>query len=383
MSINPVLYCTDNNIIIPYHCQTIYDGDVMPNEAIQRNPEHYFKRYSTRALHLVDILLSLGDSHEYICPSQSTLAKKVGCSERTIRTWIKMFKEDGILFTVQRYNDSLLYKFSSLFKREDIRSRLSHLFRTFGSAITNNFRLFKRGYKDLSINILRSTTEIWERFTKMKQYPISNYVRTQKILKLSMAGMIRLSAFADEALEFAFEKYLETVKAKNIYSPFSYVFKLAHSYCDDNGIKVDWGKVIDLNKAFDLVGTENPMVEEELTAAKVLENPPVAQPVQENFIQTPAKKPVNPPLSGFKSMTQQSKNEQKPSNGNYQASPVKALFPVWNSDKKELTPEQKLANLKVEADKWDLAAESNPLIREWTPENPFRKAIVNLTTGQQ
>jgi len=61
-----------------------------------------------------------------------------------------------------------------------------------------------------------------------------------KSLKLTEAGIINLSAFPPSAVIAADEALILARRHKNITSPFLYLCKMAHAWCKERGVRVNW-----------------------------------------------------------------------------------------------------------------------------------------------
>ena len=267
-----------NTTLTANSSQSFYKTNPYPPKEVEENLEGCLRNELTRIETgvLNDILLS-GIRHKtrIIYPSQIAIAERIGCSRRSVNRSIVKLEKIGFISKLQRWNTSCVYKISALFFNPHVQSKVSHIltcFRKlslsllFSSIISASHNVSLLNIQGLygNIKLLNRTGQRAEVFVpyedpmiKFAQRiygddPVSPMIRqlnTHHSMNLSQYAMFKLSAFPDEAIEWASSKlqYTNTIR-----DPYNWMFKMCHDYCKDNDILPDWYYAANLIVAHDM-----------------------------------------------------------------------------------------------------------------------------------
>lgn len=233
---------------IKYTSQQWSQIDCWPLDAITQNPEYFFKNLTRTQRNLIEQLIRLSYKYKNVYLRQDTLASLLKISRQHCNRLLGWMRDCGLLVSEYRHKLSCHYKLSSFFFNAAMQSRIKHLFRplralalglltTFSSDVTQRF---KKLIKNLINPIVqRQTSESSMQFnqTYHGDKPVSVAIRELKVLNLTRAGQIKLSAFPDEAIVEA-ESAMKY--AKNVKEPYNWFYKLCFDYCRRNDIDPDW-----------------------------------------------------------------------------------------------------------------------------------------------
>jgi len=99
-------------------------------------------------------------------------------------------------------------------------------------------------------------------------HPVSEGIRRCTMLNLSKWGQIKLSAFPDEAIDFAYQQ----LKHANPRDPFAWFISLCLQYCKDNKIAPNWNRMLALSREYQMPDnapmTLGPLLREPLKTPK-------------------------------------------------------------------------------------------------------------------
>ncbi len=199
----------------------------------------------------------------HICPSQITIAKNTGFCRKTVNVALKKFRELGFISWNRRFNNSNIYHLHSMFWQPAVRKSLRFIFKTFyflnvailyghqplpGQIVPQeyifsgrlhykeirNIYIYDRAKaptsKDRIISGSDEKTKVSNARRGVKMEPKD--LKRIKSLNLTKAGVIKLSAFPPEALEYAL---IEIRKHdKPISDVFKFVWTLCKRYCENN-----------------------------------------------------------------------------------------------------------------------------------------------------
>lgn len=244
--------------------QYFYKINPDPSQEIKENIEQFLRSLSRCELRTLAYILKTSKKHsaDIVFPSQLNMSKSVGYHYNTINKAIAKFRELGFIATRRRFKSSSFYKISEFLLNPFTQSRISHLLpgmRIFAlsllipsiSAASHKGDLVKQGLFG-NIRLLNSSAKRAEVFVPYEDpmikfaqriygnNPVSPMIRqlnTHHSMNLSQYAMFKLSAFPDEAIEWASSKLQYT---NNIRDPYNWIFKMCHDYCKDNDILPDW-----------------------------------------------------------------------------------------------------------------------------------------------
>ncbi len=232
--------------------------DVITDETVTSIPEG--------ARDVLGYLAQISASHPIICPSQKTIAQKVGKCDRQVRRYLDELIERGLIATYQRWNNSLLYRVDPVLLSLKVRNVFAKHTRAFRliplmllsstSAMRSNVHL------DISYIYLSNTVSPYTAGSGGPQMTqstgISDCLRSISCIRLTKWGQIYLARYPDEALSYA-QREFQKHKIASQSSPgkvilpadhFEHFKSLCEQYCSQTGIYIDAGKSIRLNMIF-------------------------------------------------------------------------------------------------------------------------------------
>lgn len=206
--------------------------------------------------------------------SQITIAAHTGYSRSFVNKAIRRIESLGLLSSIQRYNNSNLYALSSVFESPYVQSQLSHLFPALRwitliilfPLLAHSFRgntgkdtlLYKRDMY-ISPTSYISPGEVSMNSPMLEAHdtrPISPVVKElSQIVAMTTFGMIKLSAFPDEAVVHATQMLIRRIGQKNlgaINNPYKWVYSVANRYCGNHDLKPDWHYVQQMQSAYQM-----------------------------------------------------------------------------------------------------------------------------------
>ena len=101
--------------------------DCQPIPAIRSNPIEELEKISPNYLRVFNIINWYSRFHSRVIISQQLIATKLGICTRTVKRALIVLRRLGLLATLQRFNDTLVYRVSSFFHDFWMRKRLQHL----------------------------------------------------------------------------------------------------------------------------------------------------------------------------------------------------------------------------------------------------------------
>jgi len=271
---------------------------------------------STRLSHLefrvFEYLFGLIQAYKYnTYVSQDTVAKKLGCSRKSVNEAIGHLRKLGLISTTFRFNQTCLYYLNTFFNTKVARKNLS-VFLKYYVSLSLSMLVFKPGVTQVNIKeefiinsypcSLSTTRESYNyayaraRGTRHDEHEVgqkeiqeareifqyenrrrkgkkmvdeakksfqdeSTYPEIRKLqdtLPLTTHGFVTLAAFPEGAIIKAQKHIKQIITAKK---PFSYLISMCKAYCTENSIPVNWRKYYLLKEAL-AVGDNDPVVDE-------------------------------------------------------------------------------------------------------------------------
>ncbi len=254
------------DVINPYyrvkHAQKQYLNLKFPKSS-GLDPRRYFEQMvaslSPSQMKTLGYLVQLWARFGFICPSQATIGSKADRCSRTIGRHLVELKGLGYVTSLQRYNNSCLYKVNPMLMNAEVRSELSR--------VCSSFRfipfLLLLATRDLIGNVRLGLSNIY--INKPPEYvshiepdrkggspmvpsEISSTLKSITCLRLTKWGQIRLACFPDEALLCAQREFIK--QKGNIDAPFSWFKSACERYCFEKSIRICHERVHTLWKRF-------------------------------------------------------------------------------------------------------------------------------------
>ena len=204
-------------------------------------------------------LTQISASHPIICPSQRTIAKKVGKCDRQVRRYLDELLERGLISTYQRWNNSLLYRVDPVLLSLKVRNVFAKFTKSFKliplMLLSSTSAMRSDVHLDISYiylsNIVSPYTAGSGGHKMVTSSGISDVLRSISCIRLTKWGQIHLARYPDEALMHA-QKEFQRHKARGtlLADHFAQFKSLCEQYCTDRKIYVDAGKSIRLNMIF-------------------------------------------------------------------------------------------------------------------------------------
>ena len=298
---NSQLLLSNNNIIRSRRrCQHCRHVDPEPLFKTNQELELFFRGCELYVRKIYNFLLFLHTRHREAFPKQETIARFAGVSRKTVSEVLLKLEELNLITSCYRHMSSCIYKLPRMFNDLRIRDRFKYLFNSLsllplqwlmmvpiavhepisrpqfpglfpGRVTQYNSNIYLPTI--ISMDVQRQllierektgqsspsrTYRTQEREPLTKELKIRPIVLGIKTLKLTQAGMCRLSAFPDEALLYAEKNMGYTTKIR---MPFEYFCKLCVAYCKDNRLWIDYEYV---NKLLSSMGlnTDSPVLVE-------------------------------------------------------------------------------------------------------------------------
>ena len=284
LSNNIKLSCKNN--IIPSRTKSQTLTDIVPqSEAILYNIADYIQsNFSKIDILITGFIITARYNYKDIHHSQSTIARKVGCSREHVNRILRKLKKLGLVNYIYRHMTSCLYRLSSFFDQRETRQQLRKYFpilwylpviwlmpneTVIDKNITqlknlyedkienfenrheifdfNNFHKlnFDKKEKDLDMKAFSEALDSTDNTSHNLNTTFPDYIETSApILKLTGYGKAYLSCFSIEAVSFAFGKIL--AKDQLTGNPWSYFNKLLTGYYQDRNIEPNWHNLPDV-----------------------------------------------------------------------------------------------------------------------------------------
>lgn len=242
-------------------------------------------------IEIVNYFIRSTDRYEHVYPSVKTIAREVGCHERTVHNHLPILEKIGILKHTYEHRHSstyqlnvLLFTYINLFKEKfKALKRVIHLsirypkvsailrcikraFRIdsltqFLGSICRPLRKTLTSLKKSTVSLLTREREVVLSGEERKTFGLKIKVRRRrdmeqvqitpmlqkvtKRLSLSKAGQLKLILFPDQALEYALQKLTPTTS-------FNSFFIKAMDYCKDNNLEPDWAYHYEMMKKYNI-----------------------------------------------------------------------------------------------------------------------------------
>jgi hypothetical protein len=221
---------------------------------IQEKPRNIFSRLSNRAFSVLAVILDGAADLTNVFYSQETIAKRTGYSPRTVAIAVKELRDQGLISTQQRFNNSLIYRLSILFQRPDWHSELWHWFKRFPAlSLSIGMLIGSPSPTRLQSSI---SIKIKESFLSPSYEGVSNKERVVSeakhetvrgiCLALNKKGAflpndecLNLFAFPQEVLE---KVCLEMKNETGVKYPAAFFFGQCRKYTLELGVKPDWSR---------------------------------------------------------------------------------------------------------------------------------------------
>jgi hypothetical protein len=208
----------------------------------------------------LNYLVSHSIEHDFIFPSQKTIAHEAGVTRKTCNYILKELESKGLIRKEYRHRKSCVYKVNSLLFDPTIRSALATVFKAFKFlqiSLLLSIVPFQKCLSEyapaLNYKAIRNDYYIKKTPHRMNmdkyldiQNPISGAIRNLKFLNLTRWGQIKLSAFPEDILNEVKDEYLK-YSMNNIRDPFKYFFVSCLKLCKERNIKPDWSWVHQLS----------------------------------------------------------------------------------------------------------------------------------------
>lgn len=102
-------------------------SDCKPILEIVKNPVNELSKLPINYLRVLNYINWYSNHYAVIFISQALIAQKLGICTRTVKRAIKVLREKGLINTNQRFNETLIYRVSSFFKKPWLRKKLQHI----------------------------------------------------------------------------------------------------------------------------------------------------------------------------------------------------------------------------------------------------------------
>ena len=220
---------------------------------------------------VLNYILHADNKYALVILSQSKMIKNLGLSRSTIYRAIQRLMGLGLLWMKnQGYKKACLFKVSPIFHRNEYRERLRHMFSAFkwlsvrclnpivgkfvkvGDTLLSrvmNYNIYNGLSRDTADHVFiptflldsavdHPTTQKGREMNTTQ--PIPEIIRTQLgFLNLSKWGQIALTAFPNEAIDYAIKAY----RFASPQDPFKWFYAVCMEYCKIHDIKPDFATV--------------------------------------------------------------------------------------------------------------------------------------------
>lgn len=239
--------------------------------------------YTWLQLKLLNLLMSYERIFNEVRVRQSILAKHLGVSRQWINETLRRFKEDGIISSFYRHKRSCIYIISNYFRQPKIRHELRNLLPAIiwlpfvlpNLELTQLLKNIKGLYPITFVyhssslrnknvtnydgrNVMKNektSTMIDNQKKEIPKHVFSEAINNFKSGKLSLWGIIELSAFSDDAIRYADEQFGKTFN-EQIKNPFKYLCSFAYTFSTQNKHEINWRKRNHLSSTYEM--PENP-----------------------------------------------------------------------------------------------------------------------------
>lgn len=227
-----------------------------PLDYIQLEPEKYIQSMSEKKRAILDLLLSLtAQKYRHIYPTQTWIAKQVGCSRMWASVLLLELETEGVIVSNYRHLTSCVYKVSRYFHNPFTQSRLGHLLKplrnmALGLLVAASYAIPVTHFTQLGLknnNVLHGGCALGDFYKKSRGMDMNlfgaNRMGVSIVLrdeKIPFSDKINLSAFPDHVLEFALFKAAAVTNMGNLVD---YLFKVCFDRANSLGITPNWGWV--------------------------------------------------------------------------------------------------------------------------------------------
>lgn len=217
----------------------------------------FFQSYSTSTRKIFFKIFLLNKRYQLVYASQSKLGKLTGYSRKTVNEAVGILIRDGLLEAETRHAKTSIYHIPTSLKNKENATLIKNLFHTF-MAFSFAFLVSKAALADdvtqlklknevinkSSHTVTVSNAHCLQRDTgylqKKRKMDDKTCKRLQELIPkfpLTEHGIIKLSIFPTQAIDYAQSKLSIVLQSKD---PFSYFLSLCKKFCQEKGIEIDW-----------------------------------------------------------------------------------------------------------------------------------------------
>ena len=102
-------------------------SDCKPILEIVNDPVNELSKLPINYLRVLNYINWYSNHYAVIFISQALIAQKLGICTRTVKRALVALREKGLINTNQRFNETLIYRVSSFFKKPWLRKKLQHI----------------------------------------------------------------------------------------------------------------------------------------------------------------------------------------------------------------------------------------------------------------
>ena len=325
------------------------------SKALIEKPQVIVEVLNDSQLAMLNQLLFCSINYRTVYLSQERLGRRIGVGQRQARRILDTLDKLGLVRKVYRgFKKTCVYYVSKvLYKNYKVATSLYHYLPSLKTLLLwTSFVYSKNPFIKANVlrdnNIgryLRNNNSLFVRGAGMRERILKRF---ENFLVLSEHEKIKLAGYPDEALNFAWDKYVNHNNRPSIHSPFDYIRKIARIYCEQCDLPFDdtlWSKVaLNIVREEKTPETGRVEVKEQSAHHKVNEAPPI---------------------SGYKNMASRDKERSNTAS----TATTRTERP---GQKKELTREEKIQAVKesIARDYRDIDHLRN-LIAKGDPHAPF------------
>lgn len=251
---------SSNNKAFCVKSQVLSTITVVPVKEVVSSPKEFLLKQHESVRKVLNILVLCSNRYSITYPTHQKIALWAGVSIATCKRALDILREYGVIGSAYRHMKSCLYKMASLLGDTYIRSQLVSVCWAFKymplllltlDTVSNpmsydiNIREYFYKYPSVLESQLRGSVrklrgkKRGEFVVKQQMSPVSEAIRgnVTKLLNLTRAGQLRLSAFPDEAINHA---YNLAKHFKNPRDPYAFFVAKCGDYCEQRNLEPDW-----------------------------------------------------------------------------------------------------------------------------------------------
>ncbi len=238
---------------------------------------------------VLETIASYANYYDSVYPSQKKIAERVDISPRHCNRILKKLKSKGFLIITYRHRNTCVYELPQALFIDGIKHILMKFIPSlrYMPIFLSLSLLYSNYVIPVNLTVLKGINKaVISRYRSMEKF-IPKHIRDISLIELTIAGMVKLSAYPKEAVEWGEEQLFYK---NNVKDPYGLLFKLLQDYCRREGLEPDWALVDSLKLRLGITGAEERTVTGRLYKERYLKKHHPEKAFNDS--QVPSKHPV-------------------------------------------------------------------------------------------